>query len=266
MAKPSIFSKDYQKRMRKRRTGFAVLVAAVVMIGAVAFIAGKNYLSKNNQQQANNTSTVQDKKDANSTTSTDKTTTETKPTTETKATDTPKEEGFDFKLADGTSLKAVYTVTGTVKDFQYVTPKEKNVFFDINPPGDKIVVFDSEAQSMILIDTTGKVKDITSSSYKSSNGTLYKKENVLNAYKGYIWCSSPVFISDNKVAYISQLPYFQKDTEYVWIVDLTTGKNTKINNAYSGEKITFGELGSKGLPMNIDGSVYYITTTGSVVK
>ena len=43
-------------------------------------------------------------------------------------------------------------------------------------------------------------------------------------------------------------------------------RNTKINNAYSGEKITFGELGSKGLQMNIDGSVYYITINGSVVK
>jgi hypothetical protein len=256
VAKPSIFSKDYQRRMRRRRAGFAVLIVAAVIVAAVAFITGKNYLSKNNQQQANNTS---------STTSTDKTTTD-KTTTETKTTETPKEEGIEFKLADGTSLMAVYKMKDTVKDFQYVTPKEKNVYFDINPPGDKIVVFDSGAQSMILIDTTGKVQDITSQVYTSSNGTAYKKANVLNSYKGYIWCSSPVFISDTKVAYISQLPYFQKDTEYVWIVDVTTGKNTKINNAYSGEKITFGELGSKGLPMNIDGSVYYITATGSVVK
>ena len=140
------------------------------------------------------------------------------------------------------------------------------MYFDINQPGDKIVVFDSGTQSMILIDTTGKVQDITSQNYKSSSGTLYKKENVLKAYKGYIWCSSPVFISDTKVAYISQLPYFQKTKEYVWIVDVTTGKNTKINNAYSGEKITFGELVSKGLQINIDGSVYYITINGSVVK
>ena len=261
MAKPSIFSKDYQKRMRRRRTGFAVLIVAVVIFAVAAFITGKNYLSKNNQQNANS---------ASSTTSTDKTTTDKTKTetksTETKTADTPKEEGFDFKLADGTSLKAVYTVTDTMKDFQYVSPKEKNVYFDINPPGDKIVVFDSGAQSMILIDSTGKVQDITSSSYKSSNGTLYKKENVLKAYKGYIWCNSPVFISDTKVAYISQLPYFQKSTEYVWIVDVTTGKNTKINNAYSGEKITFGQFESKGMKLDIDGKVYYITATGSVVK
>jgi hypothetical protein len=246
--------------MRRRRMGFAVLIVAVVIFAAAAFITGKNYFSKNNQQQASNTST-----------STDKTPTETKmPTdktpTETKTADTPKEEGFDFKLADGTSLKAVYTLNGTVKDFQYVSPKEKNVYFDINPPGDKIVVFDSGAQSMILIDSTGKVQDITSPSYKSSSGTVYKKENVLNSYKNYIWCSSPVFISDNKVAYISQLPYMQKTTEYIWIFDVTTGKNTKINNAYSGKKITFGGFDNKGMKVDIDGSVYYITTAGSVVK
>jgi len=262
VAKPSIFSKDYQKRMRRRRTGFAVLIIAALVVAAVAFITGKNYLSKNNQQQANSKSTAEDKKDTKSTTSTstDKT------TTETKTTETPKEEGFDFKLADGTSLKAIYTTTATVKEFQYVSPKEKNVYFNINPTGDKMLVFDSGAQSIMLIDSTGKVQDITNPSYKSKNGTVYKKENVLSSNSSYMWCNSPAFISDTKVAYISQLPYFQKTTEYVWIVDVTTGKHTILNSAYSGDKITFGELESKGLAMNIDGSAYYITATGSVVE
>jgi hypothetical protein len=259
VAKPSIFSKDYQKRMRRRRTGFAVLIIAAVIVAAVAFITGKNYLSKNNQQQANNTSTAENAKDANSTTSTDKN------TTDVKEAETPKEEGFEFKLADGTSLKAVYTTTGTVKKFQYVSPKEKNVNFSINPTGDKIIVFDSGAQSIMLIDAAGKVQDITNQAYTSSKGTVFKKENVLSSYKNYIWCSSPAFISDTKVAYISQLPYFQKTTEYVWTVDLTTNKHKQVSNV-SGEKITFGKLESKGLAMNVDGSVYYITATGSVVE
>jgi hypothetical protein len=260
VAKPSIFSKDYQKRMRRRRTGFAVLIVAAVVVAAVAFITGKNYLSKNNQQQANNTSTSENAKDVNSATSTDKN------TTEVKEAETPKEEGFEFKLADGTSLKAVYTTTGTVKKFQYVSPKEKNVYFSINPTGDKIVVFDSGAQSIMLIDTAGKIQDITNPAYTSSKGVVTEKENLLSSKSSYIWCSSPAFISDTKVAYISQLPWLNKTTKYVWTVDVATGKHTKISDTYSGEEITFGKIESKGLAMNIDGSAYYITANGSVVK
>lgn len=272
MSKPSIFSKDYQKKMRRRRKRIALLIAAAVIVAAGAFLAGKNLLFSGNQQQANNTAdstTATDKtetdKTATDNTATDKTATETKETV-TPVEETPVEEGFEFKLADGTAMKAVFATTGTAKKFQYVSPKEKNVYYNINPAGDKIVVFDSAAQSILLIDATGKVQDITNPSYTSSKGTVYKKENVLSSYSNYIWCSSPAFISDTKVAYISQLPYFQKTTQYVWIVDVATNKNTKINDAYSGNKITFGKLEAKGLMINIDEKVFYITPAGSVVK
>lgn len=262
MSKPSIFSKDYQKRMRRRRAGFALLIVAVVIVAAAAFMAGKSFLSKNNQG-ANNTASVEDTKDQ--TTTTNKTTTDQTTTGQTAA-QTPKEEGFDFKLADGTSLKAVYTTDGTAKKFQYVSPKEKNVYYNINPAGDKMLVFDSGAQSIMLIDSTGKVQDITNPTYTSSKGTVIKKENVLSSNSSYMWCSSPAFISDTKAVYVTQLPWMDgRSTKYVWKVDLTTGKHTTINNVH-GEKITFGKIESKGLTMNVDDSVFYITAAGSVVQ
>ena len=265
MSKPSIFSKDYQKRMRRRRTGFAILIVAAVIVAAAAFLAGKNFLSNGNQKQPNDTATVEDKKEVDNTNVTDKTEAD-KPATETKEAETPVEEGVDFKLSDGTAMKAVYTTTGTTKKFESVSPKEKNVYYNINPAGDRIVVFDSAAQSIMLIDATGNVQDITNPSYTSTKGVEYKKENVLSQYSGYVWCNSPAFISDTKIAYVSQLPYFQKTTNYVWIVDVTTSRNTIVNNAYSGKKITFGKIEDKGLTMDIDGSVFYITKTGSVVR
>lgn len=266
MSKPSIFSKDYQKRMRRRRKRIALLIAAALIVTAGAFLAGKNFLSNGNQQQANNTAPVEDKKEVDSTTAADKTETD-KAATVTKEAETPKEEGFEFKLADGTAMKAVYTTTGTTKKFESVSPKEKNVYYNINPAGDKIVVFDSAAQSIMLIDATGKVQDITNPSYTSSKGTVFKKENVLSQYSGYVWCSSPAFISDTKVAYITQLPYFGETSQYVWIVDLTTGKHTAVSiSRVKGEKITFGKLEAKGLMINADEKVFYITATGSAIQ
>jgi len=259
VAKPSIFSKDYQKRMRRRRTGFALLIVAALVVAAAAFMAGKNFLSNGNQQPSNNTASVEEEKEADKTTATDKT------ANETKEAETPKEEGFEFKLADGTSMKAVYTATGTVTKFQYVSPKEKNVYYNINPAGDKIVVFDSGAQSMLIIDSTGKVQDITNPAYTSSSGQVITKESVLGSNKSYMWCSSPAFISDTAVAYISQLPWLNKTTKYVWTVDLTTSKHKQVSSV-SGEKITFGKLEAKGLTMNADESVFYITPAGSAVK
>lgn len=237
--------------MRRRRAGFALLIVAAVIVAAAAFMAGKSFLSKNSPG-SNNTASVEDTKDQTATT--DKTTTQ-----------TTQEEGFDVKLADGTSLKAVYTTTGTTKKFKYAAPKEKNPYYDINPAGDKMLIFDSAAQSILLIDTTGKVQDITYQAYTASDGTVYKKDNVLSSYSGYIWCGTPAFISDTKVAYVSQLPYFQKATQYVWIADVTTNKHTWIKSI-NGQKISFGKLEAKGFAINVDGSAIYMSPTGSVVK
>jgi hypothetical protein len=247
--------------MRRRRTGFALLIVAAVIVAAAAFLAGKNFLSNGNQQQPNGTATVEDKKEVDNTNVTDKT------ETETKEAETPVEEGFEFKLSDGTAMKAVYTTTGTTKKFESVSPKEKNVYYNINPAGDRIVVFDSAAQSIMLIDGAGKVQDITNPSYTSSKGTVFKKENVLSQYNGYVWCSSPAFISDTKVAYISQLPYFGETSKYVWTVDLSTSNHTAVSiNRVKGEKITFGKLEAKGLMINVDEKVFYITPAGSAVE
>jgi len=239
--------------------GFTLLIiAAVIAVAAGAFIAGKSLLSKNSQEPASNTSSANNTKQQTSTTTTEKTATETTQTT-------PKEEGFDFKLDDGTALKAVYTASGTTVKFQYVSPKDKNVYFNINPTGDKMAIFDSGAQKILLIDSAGKVEDMTNPKYVSSSGTTITKESVLNSNKSYIWCSSPAFISDTKIAYISQLPWLNKTTKYVWIVDVTTGKHTIINLVH-GEKITFGKLEAKGLKIDVDGSSKYITASGSVVQ
>jgi hypothetical protein len=246
--------------MRRRRMGFSLLIAAaVIVVAAGAFIAGKGLLAKNNPKSPSGTIAANSTKQQTTTTTTEKTTVDTTQDT------TAKEEGFDLKLDDGTALKAVYTKTGTTLKFQYVSPKEKNVYFNINPAGDKMVIFDSGAQKILLIDDTGKVADVTNPKYVSSSGTVITKESVLNSNKSYIWCSSPAFISDTKIAYISQLPWLNKTTKYVWLVDAATGKHTIINLVH-GEKITFGKLEAKGLKVDIDGSTRYITASGSVVQ
>jgi hypothetical protein len=71
-----------------------------------------------------------------------------------------------------------------------------------------------------LFDTNGNKEDITNPEYVSSSGTVISKDNQLSSNPNYIWCSSPKFIDDDNIAYISQLPWLNKSSKYIWIENI----------------------------------------------
>lgn len=251
MGKPSIFSKDYEKKMRRRKMRYLFSGIAVVIIIAAGFFAYKNQLNSNTKKPVSQNTQESEK-----------------PKTEVQSqTEKPvvKEDGFDFKLDEGTSLKAVYEVNGDSKTFKYLSPKENGTYYNINPSGNKMVVFDDKVQKIILIDINGTVTDITNSSYTSSSGNVIAKESVLAQNSSYIWCNSPTFVDDINIAYISQLPWLNKTTKFVWLMNTDSKQNTYINSI-GGENIKFEALDSKGLGMTIDGSLIYLSPNGGVTQ
>jgi hypothetical protein len=252
VAKPSIFSSDYQRKMKRRKMRNSILILAIFFVAGGAVIVNKGYFSKNTQNI----------KETQKTQTQSATNTIEKPIQETTAT---KEEGFEFKLSDGKTLKAVYEVSGTEKKFKYVSPVESKVYYDVSPSGKNMVVFDGANQSIKLIDLNGNIQDITNLIYKTTSGTKINRDNVLKTNAKYIWCQSPKFIDDNTVAYISQLPWLNKTPKYIWKVNI----NTKVHNlvkGIQGNDVKFISLESKGLKLIVDGKTVYIKPDGSVSK
>ncbi|MGE5628489.1 MAG: hypothetical protein ACM3X7_10350 [Solirubrobacterales bacterium] len=251
MGKPSIFSRDYEKKMRRRRIRNLFSVIAVVIIIAAGIAMYKTQFNSNTKKPVTQNTQKSEK-----------------PKVEVEnQTQTPivKEEGFDFKLDDGTSLKAVYTVNGDSKAFKYLSPKESGTYYNVNPSGNKMVVYDNKVQKMILIDITGTITDITNPSYTSSSGYVITKESVLSQNNSYIWCDTPTFVDDSNIAYISQLPWLNRTTKFVWIENVDSKQNVYINSI-GGENVKFDTLDSKGLGMTIDGSLLYLSPNGGVTQ
>ncbi|MBV7272297.1 hypothetical protein JMF89_05830 [Clostridiaceae bacterium UIB06] len=257
MAKPSIFSKDYEKRMRvrKKRIVFAVLILVVLVIFATIYIRGifKNFTGNTNNVKSNVVSNKNETKDSNVT----------KQQTTTPNKEEKKEQQYNIQLSDGTNVNAVYETKNNEKTFKNVSPAESNVFYSISPNSKSMVLLDSKAQSIILLDIDGNKQDITNPKYVSTNGTEITKESQLSAQPDYMWCSSPRFVSDDKIAYISQLPWIGKNTKYIWTENIKD-KTHSLIQGIEGEDIKFDKITDKGLTVIIDGKTMYLTSNDSI--
>ena len=249
MAKPSIFSSDYEKRMRKRKFIFKLVIAIVVFLIAGAIIYYQGFFQKHIKSPIP-TKIVENTKNSES---------------PKQKVQTSKEEGFEFKLSDQKILKAVYEINGSEKKFKYISPKESNIPYDISPSGKNIVVFDSAQQTMMLMDIDGNVQDISNLVYITSSGAKISKDSVLQTNNNYIWCQSPKFIDDTNVAYVSQLPWLKKTTKYIWEVNISTKVHSYIRGI-EAQDIKIDVLESKGLKIIEDGKIVYLTPDGSIIN
>ncbi|MHC1720586.1 MAG: hypothetical protein AB9844_08005 [Clostridiaceae bacterium] len=247
MVKPSIFSSDYEKRMRRRRISFALFFVIIAFIIAGIYLIGKGHISDFLTKKANQEVVVDKNKD--------------KKEQEQKTV----EGSYNLTLIGGSSIKTLYKTEGSAKKFTGISPEGNNISCSINSPGNKIVVYDGSTQSMTLVDTDGNIQDITKTVYQSTSGSQIVKDNVLSTHSGYIWCASPVFISESKVAYISQLPWLNKTSKFVWIVDVVAKEHSRVR-ALEGESVVFGKPDSRGLEVNIDGRIIYLAADGSIIE
>lgn len=271
MGKPSIFSSNYKRRMRKRRICIGLIVVCAALVVIATWLLTKDSFKKKITEiktdfltQENNKGKQIDKK-SQSKDDLKKKENEVKSPAE-KPVEEKKVEGYDLALSNGSKIKVVFEGQGEEKKFKYILPLESKNQYDISPNGKATVVFDDKLQRIKYIDISGKVVDITRNQYVSTSGNLViNHDEWLQSRPDYIWCTSPKFIDDNNIAYISQLPWLNKSTKYIWIMN-TAGSNHVYVNSVSGENIKFNNIDPKGLSTTIDANIVYLKSTGEVIR
>lgn len=269
MAKPSIFSRDYEKKMKKRRKIITLtIVLIVVIVGALVF-----QFKIKNMDFTNVKAKIQAWVDSGKEPDNEDEIVEEEQVEDNKKDDTkedvkPKEEEktMEINISEGIVGKINYKEVETKKEITTVEMPE-GITYDINANKNKILVLDNN-QNMKIFDLDGTVLDITRTQYVSGKGTVFTKENVLASNTNYIWHSQCKFIDDKIVLYVSQLPYFgtSATNKYIWVKNIETGEENAIWNP-KGSEILVGEITQeKGIQVTIDGVNYFVNGNGEVVQ
>lgn len=255
MAKPSIFSKDYDRRMktRKKRTITAAVVIVLAVIVGLATFSVKS-LKGALKNASKNVPKISDTKQNAKSTPAKK--------TEAKPQNKVSENSYSVQLSDGKTVKAAYEVSNGNKLFKSVTCDGENIVYDISPSKKNAIIYDSKAQSILLLDADGNKQDVTNPQYTSTNGNVIAKNAQLSSDPNYVWCSDPKFLDDNNIAYVSQLPWLGKTTKYVWIESLSN-KNHVLIQGIEGENVKLDKITDKGLTVISDDKTVYLKADGT---
>ncbi|NFA61534.1 tRNA (guanine-N1)-methyltransferase [Clostridium sporogenes] len=266
MAKPSIFSKDYERRMkrRKRRTFFSVIV--IILISLVVIFTnngiGKKIKISLNQikeetkaEEEHKNKQQEQKENKNKNAATVK-----------KESEVSKDNNIEVQLEDNIKIKLIYIEDSNKnKTIKSIDLNKNNLLYDINPSKNLIVVTNPKTQNIYLVNLNGEKQDITNKQYTSTSGTTFQKDAILASKQDYFWGVLPKFIDNDNIAYVSQLPWFNKTTKYVWMYNIKN-KTHLYNQNISGEDIKFDKLTEKGLTVVSDSKTLFLKADGSVAE
>ena len=268
MAKPSIFSRDYEKKMKKRkkRTFFsvAVIIAIVLTIIFTNNNIGKKIKNNLNQikqeakdeeEQKNNQIEKKEQKDSVKSEATVK-----------KENKVSEDKNLEVELENSIKIKLIYVQNNKKnKTIKSVDLNKNNLLYDINPSKNLVVVTNPKTQNIYLVDLNGDKQDITNKQYTSTSGTVFQKDNILGSNQDYLWGVDPKFIDNDNISYISQLPWFNKTTKYLWRYNIKN-KNHLYTENVSGEDVKFDKLTEKGLTVIADGKTLFLKPDGSITE
>ena len=268
MGKPSIFSREYEKRMKRRRRNTIIFSIAIILVMTSLVIK----VVCNPIDYTNIKKNIQAWIDSDPT----KISEETEILDEEKVIDekpieeeTQKsvEQAIDIPLVSGSVAKAVYVDDNkNGKKFTTLNTEDKRVSFDISPSGKQIIVKDTNLV-ITLYNVDGTSKIISKDQYISSSGGVFTKESTMQTHPTYLWNENPKFINEEKIIFVSNRPYFGSAAlkQYLWMTDIVTNED-KVFWELAGTKIEVGNKGEKGLEVIIDSKIYYIDSNGNYVQ
>lgn len=279
MSKPSIFSKNYEKEMKKRRRKIFLLII-VPIIGLTIFLMTdfNSLLNKgismkkgiNNILLNKSKDNIKDK-DVKVVEVEKKPEEAVKPQVNSEKPKEPsvevaaKEEVFTVPLSDGQKISVEYTVNGTEKIIKGVSDP-KDISYDISPSKKAIVIQSKKNQDMLYFHVNGVSKDITKKVHTSTKDEKFPKEDQLKRHPNYLWSITPKFIDEDNIVYVSELPWInEKAVQYIWKVNLKDNTHIQVKPA-DGKSITFKNITTKGLETLIDGNTVYVNSLGKVTK
>jgi WD40 repeat protein len=273
VGKPSIFSKEYEKKMKKRRRNSIIISLVIVLVASALIIKvicnpidykniKKNIQAWIDSDTTSNTEQIEVKKE-------EKSTDEEGIKKEVVKEEPQKtlEKSIDIVLISGNVAKAIYIDDNNGgKSFKTLDTTEKGVGFDISPSGKQMIVTDADS-TITLYNVDGTIKIISKDKYVSTNGGVFTKEATMQAQPQYLWNVNPKFISDEKIIFVTNRPYFgmSANKQYLWITDIQTGVDSVLWELV-GLNIEIGEKQEKGMRITIDGKSYYMDTSGNYVQ
>jgi hypothetical protein len=254
MSKPSIFSSDYEKKMKRRRKRKILFFTLLTIIFLIAFLGKYNVISfqksrnfkdmvikiffskevKNIDDKLNKEENINDYNNTYVNSNEKNKLLENTPNIEEniehrKKENLNKEEKVNFTLGDGQNIEIIFNIEDNDKRFKSISGSDK-IQYDINPARNGLVVFNITNQDITYIDIDMNKKDITKRQYVSTSKKVYSKKEQLKKNPKYIWHSTPKFVDDYNLVYISELPWMnEKHNKYVWIYNIKNNKHININ-------------------------------------
>lgn len=240
MAKPSMFSRNYEKQMRRRKIN---IILTILIIISAAYFGGKYYIDKNNL----NITLFKGKKTADNTPKDSK---KAEPQKEKPQEQQPqqaeqpkdsqppaenKASVIEYKSPDGRIYNIEVISNGVAKEISGLKEESGTVKYDISSDKQSIAFEDKSLNDIIIGKTDGSFTKISRDSYKTvSTKKVLSKEGILKTYPNFIWAQKPKFTSDGRVVYISDLPYIKNDNDlYIWTVNID-GSNHKRVGEFTG--------------------------------
>jgi hypothetical protein len=262
MAKPSIFSRNYEQQMKRRRINMILFILIII---CASYFGAKYYMDKRGIVLFKSKPKVTDQKNNNENSKVTITPTkaaEQGSSQNVSVTPTPGEY-FEYKLSDGKSCRAEYNKAAGNLQFTGLNTDGGDVFFDISADKSYIVFEDIKGGNIILCNSSGTFKVINPAVYKSkSTGKVIDKVETMKAKPEYNWARKPHFTTDNKVIYISDLPYLKSQGNlYIWTLTFDGGLNKMSGQLPTTDisKVSYGSFDTTGrLPIVVNGTAFYL--------
>lgn len=271
MGKPSIFSREYENRMKKRKRN--IIVALLVIIAIIGLVSVKfiyNPIDFNNIKQniqawidsdtAGSSNVKKEEADVHK----EETIAETSDNEDVE--EEPEKKSIDISV-NGKTLKGIYTEENSVCTFVELEGADDSISYDISPSKNKMIVMGSDSE-ITEYDTEGKSKVITKDKYVSTKGgSTFEKNSVLQSSPNYLWNNTPKFLSDTKIIFTSNRPYFGTAAvkQYLWITDTETG-NDNVLWDLAAANVTINGIEDGKMKVTIDGKINYLDGNGNRIQ
>lgn len=274
MRKPSMFSKNYKRELKKRRRKISLLIILPIIGLTIFLVTDFNALLNKGASMKKSINSVllnKSKDKEEKAVEVEKKSEVVKPVENSEKTKVPqkevalKSETFVANLSDGQKISVEFNVSAGEKSIKGVSDT-KGITYDISPSKKAIVIQSKNNQQLMYVNVDKTSKDITKNTHESSKGDVLTKDGTLENHENYNWSVMPKFIDEDNIAYISELPWInEKAQQYIWKVNLKNNVHMQVKPA-SGKNITFKKIAAKGLETIIDGNVVYVTSTGEAIE
>ena len=232
MAKLSIFSRDYEKIMRKRKKRRNIIVLLSVLILTVSIIIIKYDMQKISAT-FKNIAFSKELRLSNFRT-----------------------ENINLPIDD---YIVTLKVVGNNDNLEIVDIKCDKDLISIDINKDRVLIIDDN-QKIYLINAKKEIIDLTLDEYATQSGERVSRSEMLNNNSNYLWHTNGKIVNDEKIAYVTNIPEFNGELQQC-IAVVTVDDNThNINKSLKGDSVKLYKSDENGLKVEIDGNIMYITS------